>query len=361
MRKRIGKISIVVLFIITILLLAANLVIKPATATKISDAAMLAAIAVVDSNVDILLLLNADTLAAKGAGGDVFYVDSAATGSGDASSWTNADITIEAALVHCTASAGDIIYVAPNHAETFTSSQLDLDKIGVSVIGLGNGSSRPTITFNHTSATLDIGADDVTVKNLIFLCSVTGVLVGVDIEAGADYVTIEDCLFWEAGDATGTDEFVDALYIGNACIGTKILNCDFRAEAAGAVSAITSDNDTSFTLIKGCTIVGDYSTANIEFATVASTDLHIIGNTLINGDLVADGGLNAVAVISVFDTSGGFVAGNMCAADVATNHLAMTVFDDGVFMENFTTDDDGDDFEGTSRSDTSAVTASADG
>jgi hypothetical protein len=294
--------------------------------------------------------------------GSIFYVDSGVTNEGDGSNWANAKDTLDEALNLCTDSRGDIIYVAQGHAETYTAADgFDADVIGVTIIGLGSGSLAPTFTFNHANAEVAVGADNVTIQNLRFLCSVTGVLVGVDIEAGADYCTIQGCTFWEVGDASGTDEFVDALYIGNACIGTTIQGCTFRAEAAGAVSAITSDNDTSFTTIRGNTIVGDYSTACIEFATVASTDLHILDNLLVNGDLVADNGLNSVAAISIVDASGGLCAGNRIAADTATNHLAMTVFDDGVFIQNFTTDDDGDDFEGTVRSGTAAVTASADG
>lgn len=293
--------------------------------------------------------------------GHVFYVDSGVTTASNGSSFEKAVATIDAAVNLCEDSRGDVIYVAQGHAETFITQALDVDVIGVTIIGLGNGSLAPTITYTHEDGEVAVGADNVTIRNIRFLTSVTGVKIAIDIEAGADYCTLENLLFWEVGDATGTDEFLDAVYIGNACINTTIQNCTFRAEAAGAVSAITSDNDTSFTTIKYCTIVGDYSTGNIEFATVASTDLHIISNILINGDLVADNGLNNVAVITVVDASGGFVFDNKCAADVATNHLAMTVFDDGVFLENYTTDDDGDDFEGTRRSDTAAVTASADG
>lgn len=316
-------------------------------------------------NVPLQWMRAIDELVALGVNpgtGKVFYVDSDVVNEGDGSNWANAKDTLDEAIDLCTDSRGDVILVAQGHTETFTAADgWDADVIGITIIGIGNGSLAPTFTYNHADAEVAVGADNITVRNLRFLTTITSVLIGLDIEAGADYCTLDGLLFWEVGDASGTDEFLDAVRIGNACIGTTIQNCVFRAEAAGAASAITSDNDTSFTTIRNNVIVGDYSIACIEFATVASTDLHITDNTLINGDLVADNGLNNVAVINVFDSSGGFVAGNRCAADVATNHLAMTVFDDGVFIENFTTDDDGDDFEGTSRSSTGAVTASIDG
>jgi hypothetical protein len=278
-------------------------------------------------------------------------------------SWGTATDTLDEAINLCTANAGDVIFVAPGHTETFTAADgFDADVAGITIIGLGTKEAMPTFIMNNANAEVAVSGtgDNVTIRNLRFECSVTGVLRCIDIEAGADGVTIDGCLFWEVGDASGTDEFVDCVYIGNACIDTTIQNCTFRAEAAGAVSAITTDDDTSFTTIKNNVIVGDYSTACIEFATVASTDLHIIGNTLINGDLVGDGGINAVAAISIVDASGGFIADNRIVSDVATG-LLMRVADDMTFMNNFITDTDGDEFSGTSEDSAASIAGHTDG
>ena len=73
----------------------------------------------------------------------VWYVDSGASGSANGTSWTNAEVTIEGAVADCTADAGDIILVAPGHSETLGTGAdgVDLDKAGITVIGLGVGSS----------------------------------------------------------------------------------------------------------------------------------------------------------------------------------------------------------------------------
>ncbi len=314
--------------------------------------------------IGIANLFDVDTLGLLGLGkGKIIYCDSGeSTGLEDGLTWATATDTIDEAIDLATASVGDVILVAPGHAENIASAAaVDADVIGLTIWGLGNGSLVPTLSFTAADGTVLVQADNVTFKNIRFLTSLDSVAVGVDIVANSDYATFKDCVWWEVGDNTGTDEFDIALRIGNACINTTIDGCMFRSEAAEAVAAISSSNDTSYTTIQNCRIMGDYSTAAVNFSSVASTDLHILDNTIINGDLVADNGLNAEPAIEIVDATGGFVKGNFFAADVATNHLAMTVFDDGVFMENYTTDDDGDDFEGTRRSDTSAVTASADG
>ena len=307
-----------------------------------------------------------DALAALGIAntGTIFYCDSGETsGVEDGLTWSTATDTLDEAINLCTTDAGDVIFVAPKHTETFAAADgFDADVAGVTIIGIGRGEATPTFIFNDGAAEVAVGGtgDNVTIRNLRFECSVDSVLIGLDIEAGADGVTIQDCLFWEVGDATGTDEFDSAIRIGNACIDTQILNCKFRAEGAEAISAIHSDNDTSFTLIKGCTIVGDYASGCVNFISVASTDLHIIDNLLINGDLVGDNGINAVAAINCVEATGGIVAENRIVSDVTTG-LLMRVADDMVFMDNWITDRDGDEFGAAIETTSATITVFVDG
>jgi len=54
--------------------------------------------------------------------------------------------TIDYAIGKCTASNGDIIYVMPGHAETVNATAtLTCDVAGISIVGLGNGTNRPSL------------------------------------------------------------------------------------------------------------------------------------------------------------------------------------------------------------------------
>src|SRR4051812_7269513 len=83
--------------------------------------------------------------------GKRFFVDSV-TGTDSVGAGQNPDTpfaTISFALTQCTASKGDIIYVMPGHAEAIAAAgTLACSVIGVSIIGLGNGSNRPSISLN---------------------------------------------------------------------------------------------------------------------------------------------------------------------------------------------------------------------
>ena len=81
----------------------------PAYATPVSRADVQTTATAIEVDTNALQLLAADQLAALGAYGDVYYVDSGATGSATGLDWTNAEVTLDAAVADCTADQGDVI------------------------------------------------------------------------------------------------------------------------------------------------------------------------------------------------------------------------------------------------------------
>jgi hypothetical protein len=292
--------------------------------------------------------------------GSIFYVDSGVSSEGDGSSWTAAKDTLEEAIALCTASQGDVIYVAQGHAETFITESLDVDKIGITIIGCGSGSLKPTITYNHANAEVAIGADNCSIYNIRFLSSITDVLMGIEVEDGVDYFHIEGCEFLV--DTAGTDDFLEAINFVNNNTGCTIKNCVFNAGAGAANAAIMLDADTDTLSIIGNDIRGDYAVGCIAADTTASTDILIRGNLLCNGDLVGDGGLNAVAAIDLGTAlaTGGICMENTILSDVATGAL-MRIFDDGVHINNWIGDTDGDEYGGAIETTSASITVFVDG
>jgi len=77
--------------------------------------------------------------------------------------------TILYAVSQCVANRGDIIYVKPGHAETIAdATTLILSVAGITIIGLGAGSSRPTLTFSTaTTANIPVTAANIAVINIL--------------------------------------------------------------------------------------------------------------------------------------------------------------------------------------------------
>lgn len=106
--------------------------------------------------------------------------------------------TIDYAVGQCTAGRGDVIMVMPGYTQTITTAaQLVLDVAGVSIIGLGVGSSRPTLTFGAAAANIPITAANVSVKNILHVANFAAV-VSAYTATGTSTPTdfcIEDCAF----------------------------------------------------------------------------------------------------------------------------------------------------------------------
>jgi len=215
--------------------------------------------------------------------GTTFYVSSVTGTSGnDGLSIDTALTTIDAAVNLCTANNGDVIFVLPGHNEGITTAaQIDLDVAGISVIGLGKGSLKPTIDFDAQAASVAIGADNVTIKNIRFRTSANAVTVGLDIEDGADYAHVDGCEFGFA--ETATDEFSISIRTNDATNYALIENCLFDAGAQAAVTGISFVKDTAGTIVRNNIFRGAFSTACIYGTTTASTDVLIEKNLFYQG------------------------------------------------------------------------------
>lgn len=130
--------------------------------------------------------------------GNVFFVDSG-KGANDTAQGKDADTpfaTLDYAIGRCTASNGDVIIVAPGHAETLTAA-IALDVAGITIIGLGNGDNRPSFTLTASAApAITISADDQKIHNLRFYCATAGTSYLKNfVRVAANDVDISGCEF----------------------------------------------------------------------------------------------------------------------------------------------------------------------
>ena len=116
--------------------------------------------------------------------GTIRYVDSNVSGgvAGNGLSWAGAYLTINAAVVG--SSADDTILVAPNHTETITAAAgISVNKAGLSIIGLGRGSRKPTVTFGTSTATdINVSAANVLIKNLRLVNGIDSLVNFLDLD-----------------------------------------------------------------------------------------------------------------------------------------------------------------------------------
>ena len=143
--------------------------------------------------------------------GDVYHVDSGADAASNNNAATNPKqpaATLDGAIGKCTANNGDVILVAPGHSETISAAAaITFDVAGVTVIGMGVGNSRPTITLDTaTSTDIDVTAADVQIHNMIFSMNYADIVEVFDLSA-AGFV-VNQCRFV---DTAASMNFVDLI------------------------------------------------------------------------------------------------------------------------------------------------------
>jgi len=256
---------------------------------------------------EVFWVNNSSVLAKSGVGGS----------NGNDGSYRKPFSTIDYAVGRCTASRGDVIMVMPGHAESITSATtLALDVAGVAVIGLGGATGRPTLTFTTANtATINISAANVTVKNISFVGNFLSIVSAITIGA-APSCTIEGCGFSDTSAILG---FLSAIKT------TVTVNADHLHILNNRIHPIATTRSTAPIVVLGAmtglTVKDNRVTSSvsqnnvsqfISHAALVMTDLLVTHNTVycINTDTAT----GAVLLSTTATTGSGIIAHNRVRA-----------------------------------------------
>lgn len=182
-------------------------------------------------------------------------------------------------------SAGDVIVLKPGHAESIanaTAASTLWDVAGVSVVGLGVGTRRPTFTFTTaTTATITVSAANISVQNVLFVANFAAV---------ATYFTLSTAKSFQVLDS----EFRDTSSILNAL---TVVTTNATANAAD-----------------GLTLVGNKI---IALGTTAATTAVVLGAAI--DRFTAKSNFLDYAILNNTATLVAAGANNMTATDIASN------------------------------------------
>ena len=206
----------------------------------------------------------------------VFYVDSArGSDHADGQRPERAMATIDAAIGRCEANRCDIIIVMPGHTETISAAAgIALDVAGVSIIGLGFGSLKPTITLGTAvTADFNISGGNNLVRNLAFVSDIDSLEMILDIDVGN--VIVEDCDF----SGPSTKEVLNFVNLATTKDDFVFRNCKFKqaADPAGTDAAANTGVfymvDTENVLIENCEFYGYFETGIVHNKTTAAKNV----------------------------------------------------------------------------------------
>lgn len=220
---------------------------------------------------------------------NVWFVDSA-TGTNSVGHGQNPDSPL-ASIAYAFSSdllaAGDVVYVLPGHTESvIAAAGIVCDIAGVTVVGLGNRTNRPTITFTTAAtADIDIDAANITIRNIRFVTDVASLQAPIDVNAAG--FTIEDCEF--IGNNAAAETNLITIITDAAADDMVVRRCSFEYLATVNATAVTTTSTECIRLvgadraiIEDCYISGDFTTAAINGITTASKDVRILRNQIHN-------------------------------------------------------------------------------
>lgn len=187
--------------------------------------------------------------------GNVFWVHSG-TGS-DTNKGTHARpfATLDYAIGRCTANNGDVIYLKAGHSETITAAAgVNADVAGVSIVGLGRGSDRPTFNFTtSTAATFAVAAANVSVSGCLFTSGIANLVKMMP-------VTGTDCKIAHNEFREGTSSMLVALSVeaSRAHVHHNLIRMDEPDISNNGDNALSIDGGLEGVLVEHNVMVGDF-------------------------------------------------------------------------------------------------------
>lgn len=258
--------------------------------------------------------------------GNVFFVGKTPEGQAGSNGYSGTYnwpfATIDFAIGKCTANHGDIIFVKAGHTESITGAAgIACDVAGISIIGLGSGADRPTVTFASTdnSATWAISAASVTIENIIGVGNDDALTTGFDVTGSDCWLDIE----WQDTSAT--------IEAARAVTATTVSRLFCKIKYVGFVTGNACVNAVRLVEVTGARIIvdayGEFSTGVVEMVTTASTDVLVSGyfyndNVALTKNVVNTGGLACTWFAYGYDGKGGYAFSGGSAAALAIDDLS---------------------------------------
>ncbi len=232
------------------------------------------------------------------------------------------------------------LVVMQGHAENVSSATTwKLNVVGMSVIGLGSGSSRPTFTFDTgTSSTFNVSANGISVSNCIFVANFAAVAQAFTLTTATDF-RLQSCEF---RDTDASHNFVGIVKTGttsNAADGMTIDSCTINLLAtSGAVAIFTPSGTNDRCRISNNSWISQSTNAAalIPIATGKLLTNFLLLNNHFNIQNAA-GTATGYLITTNGSTNSGFIDGNVDHA-LPTTPLLCTLLSGFVYGINYHSD-----------------------
>jgi len=244
------------------------------------------------------------------------------------------------AITQCVASRGDIIIIKPGYTQTITlATEIVLNIAGVTTIGLGAGSMRPTITFGAAAANIPITAANMAVKNILHVNNFAD--VASNYTATGTATPTDFCL--EGNEFRDTSSILNALAVVTCNATANSMDClTFvcnRVSSLGTTAATTAISileDANRVTVNdnfGTWAVINDTPALMSMSTFDLLDLQVSGNIVYRPNTDTSGG--GILIEGTTTASTGMVTDNKVHCLDTAGILLITTGSKLGFTENY--------------------------
>ncbi len=223
-----------------------------------------------------------------------WYIDSAATGDADGTSWTNAFVNFSSAIDAC--SDYDRIYFRGGISETISYDDYTVGPNRISIIGVDTPIASPRwYSVGNAAPMITLNCYGWTFENIRFVgpAAYPALYLRMEAAAGGAYnTTVKNCWFYGVSRDSGI-EFYGAPYMCN------IIGCWFDGYNAGQETAIYN-TDTSFAAMRICRFIDNHFVGNTNHVV-----LNQINDSIFTGNIFQGDGLTVTTDKKLYFTNGG--------------------------------------------------------
>ena len=150
--------------------------------------------------------------------------------------------TLAAAMTACVANRGDVIFLAPGFTLAVSSATgLLFNKAGVTIIGMGSGLNRPTITLDTAAtATIAVSAANIQMHNVIVTANFADIVSAFTLAAAKDF-NLHKCDFLATAVDMNFLHIIDTNTTDNSYDGLRVTECNWLEVDAATLAFMLAD------------------------------------------------------------------------------------------------------------------------
>jgi len=281
--------------------------------------------------------------------GKIFFVSSSTTGAlidniremikTDSEGVERFYTSINSAVNNCVANRGDVVLVLPTHTETISSATaLALDVAGVSIIGLGNGTARPTITLDTAvTSTIAVSVANVTIENVVFSANFADITSLFTLTTAPNF-KLKNCAFKATATNMNFLAIVDTNTTNNSADGLEIEDCSWIEPDLATLYLVKGDADIDSAKIKNNYVNLGVNTNDLPALVNMATGKDLSNAEISGNKVIRLNDANPLLVVSDTTTANtGIVSGNFVRHADTAGELLVTAGTKFGFFSNYAT------------------------